>query len=73
MVLTVAKTSIEEVRNLAIDLGYERDRHKAQGDEIAERIRQLAVEAKRVGMSRAELARLLGIDRTNLYKVYLDD
>ncbi len=61
------------IRNLVIDLGYEREQNRKEADRIADSIRELLAKADAAGMSRSEFARLLGIDRSNLYKVYVND
>lgn len=63
---------LEQMRNAVIDLGFERERNREDAERIADAIRKLLPEADRLGMSRSEFARLLGIDRSNLYKVYVE-
>lgn len=53
-------------------LGERRKRHEQEGRELADAIR-LALQFTEGEVDRSEAARLLGLDRSAMYRTYLDD
>lgn len=53
-----------------VDLGQRRLQHDAAGGELADEIRT-TIEAARRSLPLTEIARLLGMDRSGVYRTYL--
>lgn len=60
-----------KIRDEICDLAYRRERLRVELDLVADAIRAAVVEAQDADIPMAEVARLLGIDRSTLYKVYV--
>jgi DNA invertase Pin-like site-specific DNA recombinase len=67
-----ALTSLVEVRSHLAELAQLRRRVRDEDEDIARDIRATLADARRLGMSMSEVARLLEIDRTGLYRTYIN-
>ena len=70
--VTVQISRADIVRERLDDMARLRREHEEADKEIARGIRALIAEAREVGISMSEVARRLKIDRTGLYRTYID-
>jgi transcriptional regulator of acetoin/glycerol metabolism len=71
--MPVAPSNADRVRQRLADLGRQRAQHSAAGEELAEEIRKAVADARANNVPLAEAARLLGLDRSHLYRTYLHE
>lgn len=64
--------SPDEVRKRLEEAAQQRQLHHVSGEALAERIRTAVHDAQTVGVPIAECARILEMDRSTLYRVYLN-
>lgn len=60
-----------DLRVRLVNIAARREEHQEAASELADETRRLVREAQREGMAMKEVARLLRIDRTTLYRTYL--
>lgn len=60
-----------DLRVRLVNIAARREEHQEVASELADETRRLVREAQREGMAMKEVARLLRIDRTTLYRTYL--
>jgi transcriptional regulator of acetoin/glycerol metabolism len=66
------RSEADRVRLRLRELGQQRVQHAAAGEELADEIKKTVREAQSSSVPLAEVARLLGLDRSTLYRTYLD-
>lgn len=67
---TALASNPPDIRDQLATLGRRRALHDAQDRELAQEIQTALLAAIRDGVSKSEAARLLGVHRTTLYRVY---
>lgn len=63
-------TDSADARTALAQLGQRRKDHEEGGEELAGEIQAALMRAMSEGVSKSEAARLLGVHRTTLYRVY---